>query len=278
MKAAVAIVPDTAYDIRKVGKAVLGYRLAPAPRKWTMDRHRLDEIETTIKDRHGSFVDTDDGEAYLRAAFPHLPDDQQRRAWARKWCPLISEGDIAYLLAAPLRRLKAREIGDLLAVTIEQRSRLDLRSIRASGQTDADIAAVKRERDATAVRSKRAAQQPSKPRKPKLKDERPWEALGISRRTWFRHQQTGGTKLVAHKSILSMSDKKSATAGSAAPRPRATEKPDPEALRALSANLTEFIHNYSVSLVPIADAARNISQTISTSACHIRSIKIVRAA
>jgi hypothetical protein len=95
------VVPSRAKAV-KVNGVVLGYQHRPVRARgtpWSFVRQRLVEIEKLIGHRHGGPCDTDDGEAYLRAALPHILAQDATAGtpmhrtnailWANRWTPRI---------------------------------------------------------------------------------------------------------------------------------------------------------------------------------------------
>ncbi|MGB3502564.1 MAG: hypothetical protein WBA44_13140 [Mesorhizobium sp.] len=176
-----------------------------------------------IRRRHGGPVDTDDGSIYLQLIFPHLPAGSAR-AWAVAMTPLLTDEEFIEVASTEPKRLDATEAGKRLALTIEEREALDIRTIRAIGQTDESMKMERRKRDTAAARAKRAAL----PKKAKLKESRPWEAERISYRTWRRRRaEERGQKIVGNKYVEpTIADAKMATPKSGArPAGRAAKRP-----------------------------------------------------
>ncbi|MFC3074188.1 hypothetical protein [Shinella pollutisoli] len=217
---ALRAVPKAA-RFRRVGSCILGYDHDPQSycRGWTQDRQRVAEIERLIRRRHGGPVDTDDGLIYLELIYPHLPAGSAR-AWATAMAPLLTDSEFLSVAASEPKRFNATEAGKALALTRQERNELKITTIRAVGQTDESMKKERRERDAAAARAKRAAL----PKKEKLKDTRPWEAQGISYRTWRRRRQNDGQKNVGSKYEDHIAaDEKMATPNSARPAGRAAK-------------------------------------------------------
>ncbi len=242
------IVPPNAVNIRRVGHAVLGFAIAErsSTRKWSMDTQRIGEIEALIRHRHGAAVDTDDGVLYAEVAFPHLIDEAARIVWAQQWVPLLTEDEVIQLARNCTRRLSASDAGAMLCVSRAEREHLEFRTVRYSGQTNADLKAERRERDRIAARTKRAAA----PKRPKLKDERPWEALGISARTWRRRKaaERGGQKIVGNKFNNLTADKKVATP----PKPKAPVQRRTTPVIPIITIVGGLIHHTPVQIIPVS--------------------------
>ncbi|WP_438346841.1 hypothetical protein [Methylorubrum populi] len=214
----------------RLGKCILGEFQPRA--KWRTGtafvRQRLAEIERIIQARHGDACDTDDGEAYLEVALPHLvalPADAFPTSpvllWAWSRVPRLVEvlgrewleAAEVQARAAPVR-LKADTIAERLGVRDEERSRLKLRTIGAI-----DRPAAKRKADAKAkalVRNrerKRRLREEERlkaaPKAPSISSLKPWQAEGISRSTWYAKR--------AHEAVGQLADVHSSEASNARP-------------------------------------------------------------
>lgn len=84
--------------------------------------------------------------------------------------------------------LRPLTLGTRLAVTPEERALLKLRTIRYAGQTDEVMTRERAERQRARMVEKRVAAG-RKPRSQCLSAIKPWEAEGVSRRTWYRRKQ-----------------------------------------------------------------------------------------
>jgi hypothetical protein len=91
------------------------------------------------------------------------------------------------------RRRGARDLGIDLAVTNQERERLRLWTIAPYDMSDEDMRAQRRAKE----RNRKRRRRQSLPRSAYIADsvsrQRPWLAMGISRRTWYRRR--GGTSL-----------------------------------------------------------------------------------
>jgi len=191
--------------------------------------HRLCESERLIKGRHGVVPDTDDAALYLvpvaqclrrlceqrpgpRA--PTLRDRMQR--WALRFAPDVPERVLDDAVDAAMQRDvidKADVIAARWRVSYDERQRFKLRTIGAYDVDKAGrgrrAAARRRERDREHVRAKRRAGgkiERAVYLAGSLSAARPWEAEGISRRTWYRRrkaaQATRGTGVSPHKILM----------------------------------------------------------------------------
>lgn len=170
---------------------------------------RLGELETVIQDRHGRHV-PEDGEAprYIRVAAYALQarvgDDGLQKAlgdWCRKWAPWApaKAGDmlrpILHEVDGRRQDLSAEKAASILGVTMADRTRLGLRTIGACDISKTERLKIakqlKREKDRERVALKRK-NEGRIPRAEWLSDSlsvrKPWQAEGISRRTWERRR------------------------------------------------------------------------------------------
>ena len=174
---------------------------------WTGDRQTLSEIRDLIQYRHRGPCDTDDGEAYLRAALPWLVTkaggfdaedlEQHVAGWARADVPRLGLGLVRTCLEEALQRdthkrlwWSAQALGDLLHLTIAERERLHLTRIRPAGMTKRQFDKYQRERKSIREKARRIAKG-VRPREQSKAQLQLWEALGISRATYYRRQQAG---------------------------------------------------------------------------------------
>jgi hypothetical protein len=148
-------------------------------------------------------------ELYLDAVLPLLSWKAKRlnrhdyatcpMAWAQQWTPTLIERGPEWFegrtRAAVRRWLTDDELGEMLAVEAWEIEAYGLRLIGAADKTEAqrreEKKAAKRHRDRDRIRQKRAAAGISTPRPRSLSVTRPWEAMGICRRTWERRRAAG---------------------------------------------------------------------------------------
>lgn len=172
--------------------------------KFSKELLRLRDIEKVILSRHGKMIpdpeDTDDREtclAYVKAAALAL-SGQDIAGWCAKWAPWASKHEISRFVAmASSRRqmMTADGVAGLLMVTWKERTELHLNTFGASDMSKADRTKLaqerKRERDKnrkadarrlSGMQDRRSYEAQS------LSMQKPWEAEGISRRTWERRR------------------------------------------------------------------------------------------
>jgi hypothetical protein len=146
-----------------------------------------------------SDVPDDGGWEHLTTAANHIAFIYRKDAakiaaivtWSRRFTPSIPT-DKAKLLAeriiAEPHMPTADKLGWRLGLTMEKRTELGITTIGATGMTKADRAALRKKNHAEAMRQRRAAQSSGKPRGRPSKG-KPWEALGISKATYYRRPQ-----------------------------------------------------------------------------------------
>jgi len=186
-----------------------------AVKKFSRARKRLREIERIIADRHGCVPATDDADLYLEPVancFHAIAAGRDRSVsvdgivklfwfWCQTWAPHVSSGeatDIVRHVHAGSPKLIADDIvGKALRLTYADRLRLKIRTI---GSFDADKAlraklakARRRERDRLRAAEKRRANGAT-PRANSLSQTKPWEEMGISRRTYERRQKKAAVR------------------------------------------------------------------------------------
>lgn len=168
---------------------------------------RLHDLRKIFAIRYpdGQFPDDDAGHddarllleswAAIRSARPDViaEDIASRASW------LTTERALALIDEARQKgvRHRAETLGNRLNLSREDRTRLGITTIRWAGCSDADMKASRRERDAARKRAARATQKALKPVKANLSASRPWEAEGISRRTWERRRSAADAVCVS---------------------------------------------------------------------------------
>ena len=174
---------------------------------WTGDRQTLREIADLIQLRHRGPCDTDDGEAYLRAALPSLVAkaggfeakdcEEQVEHWAAGVVPRLGRNSVCGCIAEAQERdgrkrlwWSAQELGDLLHLTVAERERLHLTRIRPAGMTDRQFAKYQRAREAQQAKVRRIAKG-ARPREQSKAQLHPWEVLNVSRAKFYRLQKAG---------------------------------------------------------------------------------------
>lgn len=162
----------------------------------TITTLRISELERIYRHRFGGrFPNNKDGLNALTVMAEHFI---QRSApemvvgWIQARAPWVDDVTAAAIAGDAMERTSRQTAGQLgwrIKLTIEERRKLRIRTIRAAGQTDADIVADRKARD----RERKAIERRAAGCKPRaqyeaesLSQTRPWERFGISRRTWER--------------------------------------------------------------------------------------------
>jgi len=184
----------------KIGNCIISERAGRwrADSKFSPPLKRMREIEAVITDRHGQLIpETDDADIYIRAAALSRAG-QDLAGWCARWAPWaepILVSTIEAETADRRRMLGPDAVANLLMVTMAERDRLDLRTIGACDLPRAErlklARARKRERDRqrqAEQRSKTQGQDRQSYEAQSLSRAKPWQAEGISRRTWERRR------------------------------------------------------------------------------------------
>jgi hypothetical protein len=163
---------------------------------------RLREIEKLIRRRHqgpvpdpGDTDSRDDCLAYIRAAALAL-SGQSMAAWCRMWAPWAAEADLLPIVssAATRRRMMTADgCAGLLCVTMAERTALKLKTIGACDLPKATRKKLVKDRKRERDRKRQEERRRQAGRKDRasyvsesLSTSKPWQALGMSRRTWYR--------------------------------------------------------------------------------------------
>jgi hypothetical protein len=179
-------------------------------RLFSRARLRLRQIERIINGRHGRIPGTDDADLYLGpvancfrviAAERGRADSVEDLArpfefWCGMFAPDISKRDVNRIVretfSSPPELIPDDAVGKTLRLSYEERR---LHKAYAIGSFDADRAERKRrtrsrrkERDRLGAAERRRANG-AMPRANSLSRTKPWEAEGISRRTWERRRE-----------------------------------------------------------------------------------------
>lgn len=160
---------------------------------------RRNEIEDLIRYRHHIQPDTDDRDWYLklwgwhstRSAHQH----EDLKSLGRRLGVALPDAEVAatvdYVNRKP-RRFSADRLGKQLKLTEDERTLLRITTIGSHNVPRAERKRIRKELDAERKRKRRRAKG-MKPRAVYLENSlsrtKPWEAEGICRRTWERHQK-----------------------------------------------------------------------------------------
>lgn len=175
------------------------YRADTAP--LTIGTMRTAELERIYRDRFGGrFPSSSEGLHALTVMASHHLDKNTTDAvagWLGKVAPWVrGYGDAAMDIVKKAqtlpRRWTASDLGERIGLTLEERKRLRIKTIRAVGQTDAGMAETRKE----AARERKANDRRALGVKPRAEYEansksriKPWEAMKMSRSTWYAKGQ-----------------------------------------------------------------------------------------
>lgn len=174
---------------------------------WTHERQTLSEIEKLILKRHNGSCETDDGEAYLKAALPYLMKragmsrggdlQQSVEHWANWRTPRLDRDTITTAIAEAKQRdedkrlwWSAQELGDMLCLKASEREQLHITKLRPAGMTKRKFAAYQRASRAAREKARRAAKG-ARPHEQSAAQLEPWKAHNVSRTTYYRLKAKG---------------------------------------------------------------------------------------
>ncbi|MAY61555.1 MAG: hypothetical protein CML29_05030 [Rhizobiales bacterium] len=203
-------------QLTKVERQALGQigrtRRSRFDHKFSLSLLRMREIEALIRHRHGQMIpdptgtdDVDACMAYVTAA-AGSQSDQDMRDWCAYWAPWISPSDLdAIVIRSSTRKrmIPADDVARLLGVTFELRSLLTFKTIGACDVSKAERQRLAKDRKRERDRLRAATKRSQNVRMDRASYEansaerlRPWEAEGISRRTWYRCRGTSASQIV----------------------------------------------------------------------------------
>ncbi|MBX4895329.1 hypothetical protein [Rhizobium bangladeshense] len=191
----------------KIGDCLLGYKSVQRRMRggrWNHFRGRMREIEKLIRHRHGEIVpEADDALIYVEViaslAFVEFGEGfvEVVLGWAARWLPWAGKAAIEEVIYERTKLrfspLSADALAHALHLSYAERSTLGIRTIGAF-----DVPKAKREKLQKAKRRQRDRCRKEEQRRGAgaisradylanaFSQTRPWEAFGISRRTWER--------------------------------------------------------------------------------------------
>jgi hypothetical protein len=163
---------------------------------------RMRELERIFSSRYGPTLPDDDaGRDDLNIAAHHIAHlggevASHIVAWARLWAPWTATGELEALTAdvvsAP-RKFTADTLGWRLRLSQHEREALEVTTIRAFDLNTDQRKAARKHRRRTNEQARRRARG-AKPRPEyqanAISRSKPWQALGISRATWYRRRRS----------------------------------------------------------------------------------------
>jgi hypothetical protein len=159
---------------------------------------RLRDLENLFAYRYGPTLPDDDaGREDLYVAASHIfrigHPEEHIPAWARLWCPWLGKEECDKLIADVARRRewwKAKALGRIMRLDAATRDLLGITTFRAIDQSENKRTRRRKKQDAARHRALRA-KGGAKPHAMSAARTKPWLALGISRRTWYRNRRNG---------------------------------------------------------------------------------------
>lgn len=179
-------------------------RAKPHELPYSIENHRMREIEKIIRHRHGRGipdpVGTDDVDLclnYLRAV-ALTPESQSATSWALVWAPWADPVTLNLIDQAASGRKKmppADAVAKMLFVRLKERTLLGLKTIGACdvSKADREIGAKERKRERDRNRQEQKRRELGRVDRKSyeaasLTKLQPWLEEGISRRTWERRR------------------------------------------------------------------------------------------
>ncbi|MGH6672349.1 MAG: hypothetical protein ACRECV_10310 [Xanthobacteraceae bacterium] len=173
-------------------------------RRFSFAARRVNELNLFFIARYGHTLPDDDAAAADIVLMLHhlarmpIAAPKQMHYWVKLRAPWMhpdeAEKLIGRVIAFPLK-FRADTLGKRLGLTEVERSRLGIRTIGSIDMTAAERKQARRLRQRQRDRARRR-DRGAKPRADWLQAnsisrEKPWEALGIKRRTWYRRRAAG---------------------------------------------------------------------------------------
>jgi hypothetical protein len=118
--------------------------------------------------------------------------------------PWLLMSDIeAMVFSHRIERMRPDDLGNAIGLTAGERQKLGIKSIAAAGSTLAQRRKVQRIKNRDLQRKKRGLAKLQKPRPANLSQLKPWEAKGVSRRTYYRNLKRAPKMAQNHVAQLS---------------------------------------------------------------------------
>lgn len=150
----------------------------------------------TVAAHHGYTADLERQVAAIRRGDFNSARDPWLARWAAKHLPEATPKQITAAAEVPSGYYSADELAEMLHVTYGDRQRLGLWAFGACDMTRQErltrSKADKRKKDRARVKQRRQ-ERGAKLREQSFSRTRPWEALGICRRTWERRRKSGAS-------------------------------------------------------------------------------------
>jgi hypothetical protein len=165
-------------------------------------RVRLGHVRRVLQSRYGVKVPDDDAGYEDLRVYLHtkaqccLPRNRERALLNEidlmaPWMPVDRARQVAAEIATKPMKLTSITLGQMLNLSSEERVCLSVWQIRAVGETTEDMKERRRQRNRDLQRIKRArdgSQTREQYRRSALSNTKPWEAMGVCRRTYERRR------------------------------------------------------------------------------------------
>lgn len=203
------IVPAWAVNVRLLGPVVWGFDGRPprprslSQRQFNLRSRRAREVDDLVRDRLSAGLIDRDVQAAFAVAVASVTEADAAIAWIRQFCPVLDADALEQIVtdaAFEPRRWTATQFGELLGLTKDELKRLGIRTFRAVGVTGRQMKLDRKRKHADRERARRA--RAYKPKAQSIAKLKPWEAAGISRRSWYRrkaHATDVGTESMRNK-------------------------------------------------------------------------------
>jgi hypothetical protein len=191
--------------MKRVHRRAGGRKTKPKTKPETMRRLRLGNLRVLLRWRCGPELPDDDaGREYLYELLLPISlgpeSDLKMQNVIEVWAPWMDAKERFDLVSAIqrtpgyVRKITGKALGERLRVTSEERERLRLWTIAACDVTDEERAI--QQRTKKRAKDKRRRRQAGMNTRAEylaisVSQRKPWEAFGISRRTWYRQLGTG---------------------------------------------------------------------------------------
>ena len=167
-------------------------------------RLRLGDLQKFLRFRYGRTLPGDDAgrddlhELLLPISLGPDGSTEKMKNAIEVWAPWMDSGEAMQLIdrvnrtPSYLRLPTARQLGERLPVTNQERERLNLQTIKPFDMSDEQLTELRKTRD----RARKLLQRQAAGSKPRaeylansLTKQKPWESEGISRATWYRKRR-----------------------------------------------------------------------------------------
>jgi hypothetical protein len=173
-------------------------RRARRKRRHPKNNVRICELERVLADRYGPVLPDDDaGRDDLIVLLHHLAHrdmpDRRMRVAVRRWVPWLNDHKTEKLIAKVMRKplkWRADPLAKRIGLDDATRTRLDIHAIGATDFGKAKRIKRRKKRDAARHRALRA-EAGAAPHATSAARLKPWVALKISRRTYYRRRRNG---------------------------------------------------------------------------------------